>query len=116
MPTIQATLSRKLDTPVQEQLALDLSSATARILGKPEDYVQVVVSDGAVATFAGKRVDDSAFVRVYSIGDYKPEACKKLSAEYAALFQKAGVAPERLYDNFCVQAGSHWGWKDQTFG
>ena len=24
MPTIQATLSRKLDTPVQEQLALDL--------------------------------------------------------------------------------------------
>ena len=115
MPTIQATLSRKLDTPVQERLALDLSSATATILGKPEDYVQVVVSDGAVMTFAGKRVDDSAFVRVYSIGEYKPEACRKLSAEYAALFQKAGVAPARLYINFCVQTGSNWGWNGETF-
>ena len=34
MPTIQATLSRKLDNPAQEQLALGLSSATAKILGK----------------------------------------------------------------------------------
>ena len=115
MPTIQATLSRKLDNPAQEQLALGLSSATAKILGKSEDYVQVIVSDGAVATFAGKRVDDSAFVRVYSIGEYKPDACKKLSAEYAALFQKAGNAPERLYSNFCVQTGPNWGWNGTTF-
>ena len=89
--------------------------ATAKILGKSEDYVQVIVSDGAVATFAGKRVDDSAFVRVYSIGEYKPDACKKLSAEYAALFQKAGIAPERLYINFCVQTGPNWGWNGTTF-
>ena len=115
MPTIQATLSRKLDNPAQEQLALGLSSATAKILGKSEDYVQVIVSDGAVATFAGKRVDDSAFVRVYSIGEYKPDACKKLSAEYAALFQKAGIAPERHYINFCVQTGPNWGWNGTTF-
>ena len=115
MPTIQVTLSRKLDTPVQERLALDLSSATATILGKPQDYVQVVISDGAVMVFAGRRVDDSAFVRVYSIGEFKPEACKKLSAEYAALFQKVGVAPERLYINFCAQAGPNWGWNGTTF-
>lgn len=115
MPTIHATLSRLLDTQVQEQLARDLSSATARILGKPEDSVQVVIADGTVMTFAGKRVEDSAFVRVYSIGEYKDDSRLKLSEAYAGLFTKAGVAPERLYINFCVETGPAWGWNGRTF-
>jgi len=116
MPTVQVTLSRQLDRADKKHLALALSSATASILSTPEAYVQVVISDEAIMTFGGEMVDDSAFVRVYSIGEFTPAASRKLSAEYAVIFEAAGCPRGHLYINFSAQTGANWGCNGTTFG
>ena len=116
MPTVQVTLSRQLDRADQKQLALRLSAATAAILSKPEAYVQVVITDDAVMAFGGEMVEDSAFVRVYSIGAFTSAATQKLSAEYAVIFETIGFIRGHLYINFSAQTGSNWGCNGTTFG
>lgn len=116
MPTVQVTTSHKLDTADMNKLAQALSASTATILSKPEAYVQVVISNDAVVLFGGDRVDDSAFVRVYSIGEFTAAATKALSIGYASIFKDAGIAPGHLYINFCAMSGANWGCNGRTFG
>lgn len=114
MPTVQVTLSRRLHRADQQQLALALSSATASILSKPEAYVQVVIADDAIMAFGGNLVEDSAFVRVYSIGEFTPAASQKLSANYAVIFEAVGFTRGHLYINFSAQTGANWGCNGTT--
>ena len=116
MPTVQVTTSTKLNIDVKKSLATELSASIAKILSKPEAYVQVVVSDDAVIAFGGHIDLLSAFVRVYSIGDISSASCKQLSADFADIFRKAGVDPAKLYINFCPLSGTNWGCNGTTFG
>ena len=50
MPTVKVSTSKPMERAQQEALCLELSSAVATILGKPESYVQVIVSDDAPNT------------------------------------------------------------------
>lgn len=116
MPTVQVTTSTKLNTDVKRDLATALSASIAKILYKPEAYVQVVVTDEAIIAFGGQIDLLSAFVRVYSIGDISATSCKQLSADFADIFQKVGMDPAKLYINFCPMSGANWGCNGTTFG
>lgn len=114
MPTIKVTTSKHMEHAQKEALCLELSSSVAGILGKPEAYVQVLVSDDATISFGGSFVP-SAFVVVLSIGEFAPGATAKMSAAMGAIFARHGVPADRLYINFSSQKGVNWGWNNSTF-
>ena len=66
MPTVKVTTSKTLERAQKEALCLELSSSVAGILGKPEAYVQVLVSDGETISFGGSFSVPSAFVAATS--------------------------------------------------
>ena len=115
MPTVKVTTSKTLERAQKEALCLELSSAVAGILGKPEAYVQVLVSDGETISFGGSFGAPSAFVALLSIGDFAPGATKKLSAAMGEIFMRYGVPADRLHINFCPRRGENWGWNGSTF-
>ena len=115
MPTVKVSTSKRMSAPQKEALCLELSSAVAGILGKPETYVQVLVSDDAVISFGGNFNAPSAFVAVLSIGDFAEGATGKLSAAMGAIFAGYGIPAGRLYINFCSRKGVNWGWNGSTF-
>ena len=115
MPTVKVTTSRALEPAQKEALCLEISAAVAGILGKPEAYVQVLVSDDATISFGGSFSVPSAFVAVLSVGEFAPGATKKLSAAMGAIFVRYGVPADRLYINFCPRLGENWGWNGSTF-
>ena len=115
MPTVKVTTSKSMERAQKEALCLELSSAVAGILGKPEAYVQVLVSDGETISFGGSFSVPSAFVALLSIGDFAPGATEKLSAAMGEIFMRYGVPADRLYINFCSRIGEHWGGHGSTF-
>lgn len=115
MPTIKVTTSKHMEHAQKEALCLELSSAVAGILGKPEAYVQVLVSDDATISFGGSFSVPSAFVVVLNIGEFAPGATGRMSAAVGAIFARYGVPADRLYINFCSREGKNWGWNNTTF-
>ena len=115
MPTVKVSTSKSLERAQKEALCLELSSAVAGILGKPEAYVQVLVSDGETISFGGSFSVPSAFVSVASIGEFTGETTKKLSAGIGAILARYGIPADRLYINFCSRRGEDWGWNNSTF-
>ncbi len=115
MPTVKVTTSKTLERAQKEALCLELSAAVAGILGKPEAYVQVLVSDDATISFGGSFSVPSAFVAVLSIGEFAPGATGKLSAALGTIFERFGIPADRLYINFASRRGEEWGWNKSTF-
>lgn len=115
MPTVKVTTSKTLERAQKEALCLELSSAVAGTLGKPEAYVQVLISDDATISFGGSFGIPSAFVAVLSVGEFAPGATKRLSAAMGAIFERFGIPADRLYINFAGQRGENWGWNNSTF-
>lgn len=115
MPIVKVSTSKPMERAQQEALCLELSSTVATILGKPEAYVQVIVSDDVTISFGGSFDVPSAFVVILSIGEFADGAAKKLSAALGGIFTRYGVPADRLYINFSSQQGKNWGWNNSTF-
>ena len=115
MPIIKVTTSKSMERAQKEALCLEISSAVAEALGKPEAYVQVLVSDGETISFGGSFSVPSAFVAVLSIGEFAPGMTKKLSAAMGEIFQRYCVPADRLYINFSARRGDEIGWNNSTF-
>ena len=97
-------------------LTLELSKICAKIIGKPETYVQSVVEDDAVISMGGKIID-SAFVEVRSIGGLNPSVNKELSKAICGILEeKAKIKPSSVYINFIDVSASNWGNSSTTFG
>jgi len=116
MPAIKITCSGKAETAVKEKLALSVSKLVAKLMNKPEAYVQALVEDGAAISFGGSVSVSSAFVVVRGIGGFSPEVNQNLSKAICEELSSAlGIPPERTYINFESFKGSDWGWNSSTF-
>jgi phenylpyruvate tautomerase len=111
----------KLETTVaftddkKKTLLASLSKIVAGTIGKPEQYVMVVICPAAIL-MSGKP-GDAAFVDVRSIGGLNDDVNRQLAQKIGGLLKESlGVPPDRVYLNFTdVPAGS-WGWNGDTFG
>lgn len=74
MPFIDCKLSKKLDPAKKEEIKSELGKAV-KILGKPESYLMVGISDGYDLYFAGKHLENGAYVGISLFG-------KATSAKY----------------------------------
>jgi phenylpyruvate tautomerase len=93
-----------------------LSGLLAQALGKPEEYVMVVINPRPEMTFGGS-AEPACYAELKNVGRFS-------SAEVEALSQKlcgelaAGlrVANDRIYIEFTNADGALWGWDGSTFG
>ena len=114
MPLLKIQTNRAID-PEQRPAILRLASErTARLLGKPESYVMVVLEPNPDMLFAG---DDAplAYLELKSIG-LPGERTRELASGLCDLVRETlDVPAERVYVEFADARRHMWGWKGGTF-
>jgi phenylpyruvate tautomerase PptA (4-oxalocrotonate tautomerase family) len=114
MPLLKLETSAVLSDDRKTTLLASLSRIVAGTIGKPEQYVMVVISPAAIL-MSGKP-GDAAFVDIRSIGGLSDEVNRQLAKKIGILLKESlGVPPDRLYLNFTNVAAGNWGWNGETF-
>ena len=96
-----------------DHLKAELGKAVS-VLGKPESYLMLGFEDNYCLYFAGKRLDKGAFVSVELFGAENPDACKRMTKEICAIFERVlGIPGSAVYITY---AGfKNWGWNGSNF-
>ena len=115
MPLLKLETTIALAADKKQALLTSLSKIVAGTIGKPEQYVMVVINPAAIL-MSGKS-GDAAFVDVRSIGGLSGEVNRQLAQKIGDLLNESlGVPPDRIYLNFTDVAAANWGWDGDTFG
>ena len=116
MPLLRITTNQVIDPEVQIKVLEKLSAETARILGKPEDYVMTIWLPEATMTFAGKSESlAAAYVELDSIG-LTPDQTNSLSQTICAgIAEHTSISPAAIYIKFYDSPRAFWGWDGKTF-
>ncbi|MGA3266216.1 MAG: phenylpyruvate tautomerase MIF-related protein [Verrucomicrobiota bacterium] len=115
MPLLKLETTVALSDDQQSALLSSLSKIVAATIGKPEQYVMVVISPAAIL-MSGK-AGDAAFVDVRSIGGLTDDVNRQLARKIGTLLKDSlAVPPDRIYLNFTNVAAGNWGWNGETFG
>jgi phenylpyruvate tautomerase len=115
MPTVNLQTNVPVDSVVTSDILKDASKAVARILGKPESYVMVILKGGVPMSFGGSE-EPTAYGELVSIGGLTPDKNKQLSAALAEILSsKLSVPPSRFYIKFYDVKASNFGWNGKTF-
>ena len=114
MPYVHLQTNAELDKGAAVTFAQKLSAFAARAVGKPEQYVQTVVSPGLAMAHGGD-TGPTAFVDLKSIG-LAENKCPALSQAVCDFLEKElGIPPSRVYIQFTDLAGARFGWNGSTF-
>ena len=112
MPLLQINTNKAVDD--LDQLATEASRLIAEMLGKPESYVMVNITDNATLTFAGSN-EPCAHLKLKSLGlnedgttAYSETLCQFIS-------DHLGIPGSRIYIEFSSPERHMWGWDDGTF-
>jgi phenylpyruvate tautomerase PptA (4-oxalocrotonate tautomerase family) len=115
MPLLKLETTVVLADDKKQALLASLSKIVAGTIGKPEQYVMVVISPAAIL-MSGKP-GDAAFVDIRSIGGLGDYVNHQLALKIGSLLKESlGVPPDRIYLNFTDVPGGNWGWNGDTFG
>jgi len=115
MPLLKLETTVALADDKTKALLASLSKIVAGTIGKPEQYVMVVISPAAIL-MSGKP-GDAAFVDVRGIGGLSDDVKRQLSQKIGSLLKESlGVPPDRIYLNFTDVPAGNWGWNGDTFG
>ena len=115
MPLLKLETTVALADDKKQALLASLSKIVAGTIGKPEQYVMVVISPAAIL-MSGKP-GPAAFVDVRSIGGLGGNVNQQLAQKIGGLLKESlGVPPDRIYLNFTDVPAANWGWNGDTFG
>ena len=115
MPLLKLQTTLTIPADKRKVLMSSLSKAVASTIGKPEQYVMVVVDEAAIIMSGNE--GEAAFVDVRSIGGLGGDVNRKLSQQVCKLLEDSlGISSERVFLNFTDVPASNWGWKGGTFG
>ncbi len=108
-------LSLKCTQEISDDLKRELSAAVAETLGKPEQYVMVVVEKASMLMSGEK--GDAAYVEVKSIGGLNGTVNATLTKKICSLLHDLLLIPsERIYVTFQSVERDYWGWNGSMFG
>uniref|UniRef100_A0A0D9XW14 Protein DETOXIFICATION n=1 Tax=Leersia perrieri TaxID=77586 RepID=A0A0D9XW14_9ORYZ len=100
MPCLNVSTNVNLDGVDTSAVLADASKTVADIIGKPENYVMVVLKGSVPMAFGGTQ-DPAAYGELVSIGGLNPDVNKKLSAAIASILEsKLSVPKKRFYLKF----------------
>jgi len=115
MPLLKLETTAVLSEDKRKALLASLSKILAGTIGKPEEYVMVMVNPAA--TLMSGKPGDAAFVDVRSIGGLSGDVCRNLSQKICQLLNDSLAVPQnRIYLNFTNVEAGNWGWNGNTFG
>jgi phenylpyruvate tautomerase PptA (4-oxalocrotonate tautomerase family) len=116
MPLLKLQTSAPMDDALGQELLPALSRTTAEVLGKPEQYVMVIVEDRVPLLMGGSR-DPAALAEVRSVGTITADQARAISEQVTALLgDKLGLPPDRIFLNFFGVPAAMWGFSGSTFG
>ncbi|KAL0374697.1 UNVERIFIED_CONTAM: Macrophage migration inhibitory factor [Sesamum radiatum] len=100
MPTLNLFTNVPVDAVVASDILKDATKAVAKIIGKPESYVMILVNGGVPISFGGTE-EPAAYGELISIGGLGPSVNAKLSATIAEILQtKLSIESSRFYIKF----------------
>jgi phenylpyruvate tautomerase len=114
MPLLHITTNQPIDPQTRSERIRQASSLVAEMLGKPERYVMVNLTENTDMSFGGSS-ESLAYLELKSIG--LPSArTSDFSKTLCGFIQEAfGIAPERIYIEFSDAERHLWGWNSTTF-
>ncbi|KAI3715278.1 hypothetical protein L6452_22253 [Arctium lappa] len=100
MPTLNLFTNIPVDAVIASDILKDAIKAGAKIIGKLEFYVMILVNGGVPIAFAGTE-EPPAYGEVISIGGLNPTVNGKLSSTIAEILQtKLYIDSSRFYIKF----------------
>ena len=115
MPCLNISTNVNLEGIDASSVLSEASSTVAKIIGKPEAYVMVVLKGSVPMSFGGNE-EPAAYGELVSIGGLNPDVNKKLSAAISAILEtKLSVPKSRFFLKFYDTKGSNFGWNGSTF-
>jgi len=116
MPCLSLQTNIEISDSKKSGLLKSISQKVAGILGKPEQYMMVVVENDAAILMGGTDAA-AAFIEVRSIGTISSEQARKLSETICGVLKdQLEILPSRVYLNFQGWPGDMWGHNNTTFG
>ena len=113
MPFIDCKLSQKLTEDRKESLKTELGKAVS-IIHKPESYLMVGINDGYSLYFAGKKLDNGAYVSVSIFGSAPSASYEKMTKTICDVLEKdLGINGAEVYVTY--HAVDDWGWDGANF-
>ncbi|CAH2069661.1 unnamed protein product, partial [Thlaspi arvense] len=99
MPTLNLFTNIPVDTVTCSDILKDATKAVAKIIGKPESYVMILLNSGVPIAFAGTE-EPAAYGELISIGGLGAGVNGKLSETIAEILQvKLSIDSSRFYIN-----------------
>jgi phenylpyruvate tautomerase len=88
----------------------------AKAVGKPEQYVMVIVNPRPEMTFGGSG-EPACYAELKNVGQFSTAEVEALSRTLCAeLGAGLRVPQDRIYIEFTNADGALWGWDGSTFG
>ena len=113
MPFIDCKVSAKLTDEKKENLKTELGKNIG-ILHKPESYLMVGIVDKYSLYFAGKMLENGAYVGVKVFGKPSSSDCERMTAAVCGVLKdELGIPPESVYITY--EGISDWGWNGGNF-
>lgn len=114
MPLLKIQCNKQLNTDTKNTFLKQISSSTAKALGKSENYVMCIVEDQQSMSFAGSN-EDAAYVEFKSIGLPEDKTSDLAKIICDLINQELNIPAERTYIEFANAQRHMWGWNNRTF-
>ncbi|XP_038683732.1 macrophage migration inhibitory factor homolog isoform X3 [Tripterygium wilfordii] len=98
MPTLNLYTNVPVDAVISSDILKDATKSVAKIIGKPESYVMILLNGGVPIAFGGTEVP-AAYGELISIGGLGQGVNGKLSSTIADIFQT-----KLSIDSTCVRS------------
>lgn len=113
MPFIDCKLTEKLTDDKKESIKSKLGKSIA-VMHKPESYLMVGIADGYDLYFAGKKLENGAYVGIKLFGKPSSSDCERMTAAVCEILaDELGIAGSAVYVTY--QGISDWGWNGGNF-
>lgn len=113
MPFIDCKITQELTEEKKEAIKTKLGKSIT-LMHKPESYLMVGIIDNYDLYFAGKRLENGAYVGVKLFGKPSQRDCKAMTGAVCDILKE-----ELNIDGSCVyityQGISDWGWNGGNF-
>ncbi|XVF55019.1 hypothetical protein PTKIN_Ptkin06aG0002700 [Pterospermum kingtungense] len=93
MPCLNLSTNVNLDGVDTSSILSEATSSVAKLIGKPEAYVMIVLKGSVPMAFGGTE-QPAAYGELVSIGGLNPDVNKKLSAAIAAILESKLQVPK----------------------
>ena len=114
MPCLNLSTNVSLDGVDTSSILSEATSTVAKIIGKPEAYVMIVLKGSVPIAFGGTE-QPAAYGELVSIGGLNPGTYKELSAAISAILEtKLSVPKSRFFLKFYDSKVSNFGWNGST--